>query len=123
MRRATVRITRNFERNVQALRQFAAENLEEGAFDAVLDDVFARVIPNLERFPDIGRDFRTRAPQSVEGLALLERLNALVGEDTSVREYFAAPCVILYAHRGTKVHLLSIKHGRQLSFDLGGHWS
>jgi plasmid stabilization system protein ParE len=122
MRRAIVRVTRNFARNLEDLRQFAIENLAANAFDSFVDDLFDEITPSLERFPDMGGDFRTRNPQSIEGRRLLDRLDALVGEKTAIREYFAAHYIILYAHRGRAVYLLSVKHGRQLSFDLGGHW-
>jgi plasmid stabilization system protein ParE len=121
MRRTTFRVTQNFERNLDDLRRFAADHLGSGVFNSLIDDLFERGIPNLERFPNMGVDFRSRTPQSIEGLRLRERLDSLVDDQTAVREYFAAPFVILYAHRGRSVHLLSVKHGRQLSFDLGGH--
>ena len=54
---STVRLTANFEKNLESIRAFLDERDAIAAFQAIMDDLFDRVIPNLERFPDIGVDF------------------------------------------------------------------
>jgi len=62
-----------------------------------------------------------RVLQSKESLIQFERLNRRLGV-ASVREVIVDDYLVLYAVRSTNVHLPSIKHHRQLSFDLKGHW-
>lgn len=119
---ATVRLTANFERNLDDIRTFLDEHDAAAAFAALIEELFDRVIPNLERFPDIGIDFLARVPQSREGLARLHTLKTRLGEQVRLRECITGDYLILYAVRGANVYLLSIKHHLQLSFDLRGHW-
>lgn len=123
MRRRTVRITKNFGRNLDEIRRFLDKQEIPGEFQLLLERVFETVIPNLERFPEIGVDFLAKTPQSTEGRMHLEILKQRLGTSTSVREYISGDYLVLYASRGNNVYLLSIKHHRQLSFDLKGHWS
>jgi plasmid stabilization system protein ParE len=117
-----VRVTANFERNLAAIRDFLAAEGAPHAFGALVARLEVATIPRLERFPDIGATFTGRAPLSREGRILFERLVALSGADGEVRQLVEEDYVILYLHRGTSIYLLSIKHHRQLSFDLPGHW-
>lgn len=108
-----VRITQHFERNLEALEVFLIEAEAAQAFDALLDELVRKVIPNLERFPDMGRLFMKRPVRSVEALNGLERLSQLlsaVGKNALLYEDVMGPCLLLYArHQGT-IHLLSIRH-------------
>jgi plasmid stabilization system protein ParE len=121
-KRVAVRATANFQRNLEAIRAFHLEAGATSAFDALIEDLEARVIPALERFPDIGADFTARAPLSREGRILFERVAALAGPDADLRQLIEDDYLILYLVRGKDVYLLAIKHHRQLSFDLPGHW-
>jgi hypothetical protein len=118
----TVRLTANFESNLETIRAFLDEHDAAAGFDALLTDLFDRIIPNLERFPDIGIDFLARVPQSRQGIAHLDRLKARLGDQVRLRECFAGDYLILYAVRRGNLYLLAIKHHRQLSFDLKAHW-
>lgn len=51
----------------------------------------------------------------------LETLKQRLGKNTRLREYISGDYLVLYAVRGDNLYLLSIKHHRQLSFDLKGH--
>jgi hypothetical protein len=86
----------------------------------------ATVIPNLRRFPRIGRRYLANPPQSAEALAQLACLP--VGAPDALREYLHGDDLLLYtvvdakpASRAT-VYLLSIRHHRQLSFDFARLW-
>jgi hypothetical protein len=122
MGRRTVRITRNFDKNLAGIRRFLEEQEAPREFQSVLEQLFGTVIPNLERFPEMGVDFLAKAPQSTEGLMRLETLKRRLGKNTSLREYISGDYLVLYALRGDNLYLLSIKHHRQLSFDLKEHW-
>jgi len=117
-----VRITANFQRNLESIREFLVELESATGFDALITRLFEDVIPNLERFPDMGRDFLAREPLSVEGKAKLHALKTRSGKHTEIREYIADEYLLLYAVRDSVVFLLAIRHHRQLSFDLRTHW-
>jgi len=121
-----VKFTLNFERNLEEVEHFLAEIDAPRAFDELLDDLADHVIPNLERFPDMGRLFLARQPHSVEASGALERLHGQVAEQftesITLREYILASYLILYARQAGTVYLLAIKHHRQLSFDFDSHW-
>ncbi|MFA6314009.1 MAG: type II toxin-antitoxin system RelE/ParE family toxin [Sterolibacterium sp.] len=116
----------NFERNLAGIERFPTEAEAPHTYDALLDDLVDSVIPHLERFPAMGRPFLSRAPCSVEATTALEalraKLSALVPDPDGLREYIMDNYLVLYALIGGNVHLLAIKHHRQLSFDFQGHW-
>lgn len=118
---AIIRITGNFERNLDDIQQFLATHDAPLAFDALLDELFGTVLSNLERFPLIGGDFMARQPRAVEGVNLHEALQARLGA-AQIREYVHGDYLLLYALFEDKVYLLAIKHHRQLSFDLNAFW-
>ena len=119
--RCTVKVTANFEANLEAIEVFLAEAGATPAFTALLGELTDSIIPNLERFPEMGRLFLDRPAQSVEARQKIEQLESRIG-DTTLREYIAGDFLILYGAQGRTVYLLSIKHHRQLSFDLPAHW-
>ena len=116
-----VRITPNFRRTLEDVEVFLREAEAPQAFDALLDDLADKVIPNLERFPEMGRDFMARSAGSIEVAQGLEGLRKL-GAALRLREYILSPYPLLYATSGPAVHLLAIRHHRQLSFDFAGLW-
>jgi hypothetical protein len=120
-KRCTVKVTANFEANLGAVEKFLADANAQQAFTALLDDLADSVIPNLERYPELGRPFLDQPAQSVEARERIKRLESRFGSVT-LREYLAGDFLILYAVESRTVYLLSIKHHRQLSFDLPAHW-
>src|SRR5262245_46535500 len=118
----TVRLTANFERNFETIRTFLQEVDSEGTYHSLLDELFDRIIPNLECFPDLGVDFLARVFQSREATARLARLWTRLGDQVRLRECISGDYLILYAVRRDNLYLLAIKHHRQLSFDLKAHW-
>ncbi|MBD5802184.1 Plasmid stabilization system protein [Azoarcus sp. Aa7] len=125
-RKPAVKLTANFERNLEDIERFLTEAEVPQAFDSLLDELLETVIPNLERYPDMGRPFLTRQPRSVEAtnaLATLRaKLSALTADMDALREYVLKDYLLLYAQAGGAIYLLAIRHQRQLSFDFEGHW-
>ena len=121
-----VRLTANFERNLADIENFLAEAEAPQAYDALLDELLDTVIPNLERFPGMGRRFLANSPRSVETSNSLEALRAkllaLTPDPEALREYILADYLVLYARIDGNLYLLAIKHHRQLSFDFESHW-
>ena len=121
-----VKLTANFERNLADIEQFLTEAEAPQAFDGLLDELLDTVIPNLERFPGMGRPFLNRAVGSVEATnaltALQAKLQTLRIDSTGLREYVMNHYLVLYAQIEGAIYLLSIKHHRQVSFDFESHW-
>lgn len=121
-----VKLTGNFERNLGEIEAFLLEAGAIQAFDALVQELIDTVIPNLERFPGMGRPFLQRSARSVElteGMARLSRLLTSLAEDGELREYVMSHYLLLYARIKGTVYLLSIRHQRQLSFDFQALWS
>jgi len=120
-KKVTVKLTANFERNLDAIEAFLDETEAHQAFDRLLDELSDTLIPNLENFPAMGRSFLARPVCSVEVANALARLQSKLG-DGELREYLLADYLVLYAQFDAVIHLLSIKHHRQLSFDFQSLW-
>lgn len=118
---AVVKLTANFERNLESLEQFLLEAEAPQAFDALLDALMDKVIPNLERFPQMGSSFLDVQYGSVETFNSAEALATIAG-NLDIRQYFFGSHLVLYATSTDTVYLLAIKHHRQLSFDLDAIW-
>ena len=117
-----VKLTANFERNLASIEAFCAEAGAPRAFEALLDELLDTVIPNLERFPGMGRPFLERPAHSVEVATAQAKLRAKLGEG-ELREYLLMTTLVLYVRFDATIHLLAIKHHRQLSFDFDHLWA
>lgn len=117
-----VELTDSFLARLEAIETFPIEADAGTAFDDLLDDLRSLVIPNLARFPRIGRRYLDHLPQSAEAFGLLAAMPA--GAADSVREYLHGDYLMLYtvADELATVYLLTIRHHRQLSFDFAGLW-
>ena len=116
-----VRITRNFERNLADTEAFLLENGASNAYRELLRELGDTVIANLERYPRIGRPLLEQPAYCVEAE---QRMRALAAKTagSELREYICGDYLILYLPSVSAVHLLSIRHQRQLSFDLEARW-
>jgi len=117
-----VELTASFLERLDAIEAFLTEADAAFAFDELLCELRATVIPNLARFPRIGRRYLDNPPQSAEALAQLAALPA--GVASALREYLHGDYLMLYTAMAPNatVYLLSIRHHRQLSFDFARLW-
>jgi len=117
-----VELTASFIERLESIETFLAEADAAFAYDALLDELRATVIPNLRHFPRIGRAYLAAPPQSAEALAQLAALPA--GAPAALREYLHGDYLILYtvSEAAGTVYLLSIRHHRQLTFDFAKLW-
>lgn len=121
-----VELTASFLERLDAVEVFLVEADAGFAFDDLLVELRGTVIPNLRRFPRIGRRYLANPPQSAEALAQLAALPA--GAADALREFLQGDYLMLYtvvdASTQTEagVYLLSIRHHRQLSFDFARLW-
>jgi len=125
-KKLVVKFTANFERNLEGIELFLTEVQAPQAFDGLLNELLETVIPNLERFPEMGRPFLARQPRSVETTnaltTLRAKLSVLTPDADALREYVLKDYLLLYVPIGGTISLLDIRHQRQLSFDFEGHW-
>lgn len=113
--------TENFSAKLTDIEHFLGEEGEkyfEGLFDRVINDI----VPTLCRFPLAGRSFLKRSVHSTQALELAEKLEKHLEEGDEVREFIFDAYLILYLVRGNRIVFLSIKHHRQLSYDLKRFW-
>lgn len=121
-----VELTASFVERLESIETFLVEADAGFAFDDLLAEIRTTLIPNLRRFPRIGRRYIANPPQSAEALAQLALLPA--GAVNRLREYLHRDYLVLYtlseegAEAGPAVYLLSIRHHRQLSFDFARLW-
>ena len=117
-----VELTASFLERLESIEAFLVEANAGFAFDDLLAEIRATVIPNLRRFPRIGRRYLANPPQSAEALALLAAMPA--GAPDALREYLHGDYLVLYVAMDAqeKVVLLTIRHHRQLSFDFTRLW-
>jgi hypothetical protein len=121
-----VELTASFLERLDAIEVFLVEADAGFAFDDLLAELRAMVIPNLRRFPRIGRRYLSNPPQSAEALAQLAALPA--GAPDALREYLHGDYLMLYTvvdaspEARATVYLLSIRHHRQLSFEFAKLW-
>lgn len=117
-----VHLTASFLEQLDRVEAFLDEANAASAFDALLDELRTTVIPNMQRFPRIGRRYLDTPPQSAEALNRLAGLP--LGAPDALRVYLHGDYLLLYAlaDAHAKVYLLSIRHHRQLTFDFARLW-
>ena len=121
-----VELTASFLDRLDAIEAFLVDAEAGFGFDKLLAEIRATVIPNLRRFPRIGRRSLATPPQSAEALAQLAALPP--GAPDALREYLHGDYLVLYSvvdsspPADARVYLLSIRHHRQLSFDFARLW-
>ena len=70
---------------LEVIEAFLVEADAAAAFDDLLDQLRSTVIPNLARFPRIGRRYLDHPPQSAEAISVLAAMPT--GAADSLREY------------------------------------
>lgn len=118
--RIHVELTASFIERLESIETFLTDGDALQAYDKLLDGLRRTVIPNLRRFPRIGRRYLDNPPQSAEALAQLRALPP--GAADALREYLHGDYLMLYSFTGSTVYLLSIRHHRQLSFAFAKLW-
>jgi hypothetical protein len=119
--KAAIKLTANFERNLASVEAFCAEEAAPQLYDKLLDTLLQTVLPSLEQFPQMGPSFLARKSGSVEARRITRRLESAIARG-DIREYLFDDYLVLYAIVQDAIYLLSIKHHRQLSFDLQSFW-
>ena len=118
----SVELTHSFIERLASIEAFLEEADAAFAYDDLLTGLRGTVIPNLARFPLIGKRYLDQPPQSAEALTQLALLPH--GAADALRVYLHSDYLILFAVDAVKLtaYLLSVRHHRQLSFDFGRLW-
>ena len=115
-----VELTDSFLARLESIEAFLTDADAAFAYQDLLASLRATVVPNLARFPLMGRRYLDHPPQSVEALQQLAKLP--LGAADQLRVLLHGDYLVLYTVVGQVVYLLSIRHHRQLSFDFVGLW-
>lgn len=117
-----VELTVSFIEGLGAIEAILEEADATASYDDLLTGLRGTVIPNLARFPLIGKRYLDQPPQSAEALTQLALLPH--GAADALRVYLHSDYLFLYAVDAVKLtaYLLSVRHHRQLSFDFGRLW-
>ncbi len=115
-----VELTDSFLARLESIKAFLTEADAAFAYDDLLAGLRATVVPNLARFPLMGRRYLDQPPQSVEALQQLAQLPP--GAVEQLRVLLHGDYLLLYSVVAGVVYLLTIRHHRQLSFDFMGLW-
>ena len=113
--------TENFSANLTTIQTFLGPEGSE-VFQGLLERIFDEVVPTLCRFPHSGRAFLAHAIHSAKAKNLVRKLRSRLAKSDDLREYIVDDYLLLYLLRGNQLVFLSIKHHRQLSFDLKRFW-
>ena len=113
--------TENFSVNLSTIQTFLGERGTD-SYRRLLDRLYDDIIPILCRFPQAGWSFLAHAVRSTKGKTLAAKLRKRLHPSDDLREFIVDDYLVLYLVRGGRVLVLSIKHHRQLSFDLKRFW-
>jgi hypothetical protein len=113
--------TENFSANLTDIESFLGEEGRQ-FFHRFFSHLVGDIVPMLCRFPQAGRSFLDRSIHSTKALQLVDRLKGYLKEGDDLRELIVDDYLIHYVVRGRSIVFLSIKHHRQLSFDLKSFW-
>jgi hypothetical protein len=89
MAKPSITQTRNFRDNVEELAAFCDKLDAPQRYRDLLSELKTTVLPNLRRFPAMGRLFLARTPYSIEAINGLDRLLTQLARcppDTTIRE-------------------------------------
>lgn len=114
-----IRFTVNVLANLDAIEAYLQGRGEGQGFDRLLAELNDVVLPNLSRFPRMGRLFLDRAPDSVEAQRLHAGIRARLATGQQIREYVLDEHLLLYRVSDGAVDLLALRHQKQLGFDMG----
>jgi plasmid stabilization system protein ParE len=120
-KRLTPIFTQDFAENLEAIRTFLGDEARQAVGD-LLDRLLTDVVPTLARFPSSGRSFLAQPIGSLEARSAVRRLKWSLQPGDEVREFIFDNYLLLYLVREEQLFFLSIKHHRQLSFDLSRFW-
>ncbi|WP_028602106.1 hypothetical protein [Ottowia thiooxydans] len=116
-----VKVSASFEASLQDAERFLIAAGQPQAFDTLLDELLTKIVPNLGRFPLLGRALLDEKAGAVESLTAQEALKRRAGH-LQPRQYVSPSFLLIYAAAKDAVYLLNLRYYGQLSFDLESMW-
>ncbi len=113
--------TENFSANLTDIGKFLGEDAKKFV-DRFFNQLLNDIVPTLCRLSLSGRSFLKRSIRSSQAWELTAKLEEQLEKGDDLREFIYDAYLILYLVRGNRILFLSIKHHRQLSFDLRRFW-
>ena len=113
--------TQNFSANLLTIQAFLWSEGHK-PFQRFLDRLFDEIVPRLCPLPKSGRSFLTHTIHSEEARSLAKKLRTRLNRDDDLRECIVDEHIVLYLLRNNQIIFLSLKHHRQISFDLKRFW-
>jgi hypothetical protein len=113
--------TENFSSNLTAIQTFLGPE-RVAVFRQLLNRLFDEIVPTLCRFPQSGRSFLAHPIHSTTAETLVKKLHSRIKKGDELREFVVDDYMLLYLLSGSRLVFLSVKHHRQLSFDLKRFW-
>lgn len=116
-----IRFSASFLARLDDIERYWLEKDFPRGFDLLMEELSERVLPVLDKHPRLGRRFISRSPSSAQAQVLhgvLQTRLARQGPDADLREHVMDDYLILYLVAGQRMELLSIRHHKQLAFDL-----
>jgi hypothetical protein len=104
-----------FRTRMREIRQFLIQLQAIQVYDQLLDELGQIVFPNLSTFPLIGKLYLDDQQQSTESLMSVAKLPR--DADRRLRQYIHGDFTILYAVAADAVHLVSIRHHKESTFN------
>ncbi len=113
--------TENFSANLTTIQDFLGPE-RANVYQRLLARLFDDIIPTLSTFPRSGRSFLDNITYSNESVSLVSKLMDKLKPGDDLREFIVDDYLVLYIVRGNRIFFLSIKHHRQLSYELKRFW-
>lgn len=112
----TVRVTETFLTALSDIEAFLVEAGYSIYYDRLIDTLYENIIPRLQHYPEIGRNFMARSGLSID--ELLYQMgegdeSSPIHEIKGVREYIFDPYILLYGVSPERIDLLYLFHHRQ----------
>ena len=103
-----------FNQHLERIEQFCAQHETSPAYRSLLDDIDTVIIPNLERFPRIGKPYLEATVESTEALMAVAKLPRNAGN--LLRKYVHDDYILLYVLGDDTLHLVAIRHHKETTF-------
>jgi plasmid stabilization system protein ParE len=104
-----------FKSRMRQIRTFLVSLDAVQVYDRLLDELEHTIYPNLQDFPLLGKPYLEGPVQSTEALMATAKLPRNAGQ--ILRKYVHDDFVILYAVLPDAIHLISIRHHRESTFN------
>jgi plasmid stabilization system protein ParE len=124
MQVVNVKVTGNFEHNLESIRCYFHQQHQTEKYQELLDKLFDKIIPNLQSHPMIGFDLLSQTVNTIEEQRQVDIIKTKLAKNTQIRQYNDKDYIVLYTltnnAKNREIVLLAIKHRQQMVFDLRG---